>query len=133
MVPRVRPTSGPVVAVVLLLSSLTAVTAASARPNRCRLVESLKAEIASYRPVVDSVLSYVRDAAGYKGRTWTELANFTDAFGYRLAGTKNLEASVDYVLEKLRAEHLENVHTERVQFTGWRRYCTDRDLFDLAV
>lgn len=120
---RRHPAPGPVVVVLLIACLAASATAAAFSPQRqrCRLVESLRSEIASYRPVVDSVLSYVR-GDGYKGRTWTELANFTDKFGYRLAGTENLEASIDYMQAKLAAEGLDNVHTERVQFTGWQRY-----------
>lgn len=86
----------------------------------CRLPDSLRAEIAGYRPVAERVLSYVRGA--YRGRTWTELSVFVDTFGSRLAGTPNLEDAIDYTLDKLKASRLDNVHAERVQFTGWQRF-----------
>lgn len=111
--------------IVLLLSlQLTATSSSTATTSSdgCRLVNSLRAEIAGYRPIVDRVLSYVRDSKGYKGRTWTELSEFTDLFGYRLAGTPNLENSIDLMLNKLRAMNLDNVHGERVEFNGWQRY-----------
>jgi len=117
------------VAVSLLLSLLASAAPAPSPPDRCRLVHSLRAEIAGYRPVVDRVLSYVRDGAGYKGRTWNALAAFADTFGSRLAGTPNLETSIDYVTNALRAAGLDNVHTERVEFTGWQRYARARARF----
>jgi len=107
------------VAVSLALWTLLA-SVASRPPDRCRLVHSLRAEIAGYRPAVDRVLSYVR--AGYRGRVWDALAAFVDAFGSRLAGTPDLERAIDYATDALRAAGLDRVHTERVQFTGWRRY-----------
>lgn len=125
---RLWPSGGSssLLLVVLLLSasSPSGSSAAGMSPSRsaCRLIESLRAEIAAYRPVVDRVLRYARDERGFRGRTWTELAEFTDTFGNRLAGTPNLEASIDYAVNKLKAAGLDNVHTERVNFTGWQRY-----------
>lgn len=119
---RFRSSGSVIVLLLLSLQSTTTSSTASPSPDGCRLVGSLRAEIASYRPIVDRVLSYVRDSKGYKGRTWTALSEFTDFFGYRLAGTPNLETSIDFMLNKLRATHLDNVHGERVEFTGWQRY-----------
>ncbi|CAI6349906.1 unnamed protein product [Macrosiphum euphorbiae] len=112
--------SCPIAVVVLLLALfIPSLTAASS--GKCRLVRSLRDEIASYRPVVERVLSYVQDKNGYKGRTWAALSEFTDTFGSRLAGTSNLENSIDYMMNSLRAKNLDNVHGERVMFTGWQR------------
>lgn len=110
------------VAVIVLLLALLVPPLMVASSGKCRLVHSLSDEIASYRPVVDRILSYVRDKRGYKGRTWAALSEFTDTFGSRMAGTSNLENSIDYMINTLRAENLDNVHAERVMFTGWQRY-----------
>ncbi|XP_029342072.1 carboxypeptidase Q [Acyrthosiphon pisum] len=109
------------IAVVVLLLALLIPPLTAASSGKCRLVRSLRDEIASYRPVVERVLSYVQDKKGYKGRTWAALSEFTDMFGSRLAGTSNLENSIDYMMNSLRAENLDNVHAERVMFTGWQR------------
>lgn len=114
-------TSCPIAVVVFLLALLVPRLPA-ASSGQCRLVKSLRDEIASYRPVAERVLSYVQDKRGYKGRTWATLSQFTDTFGSRLAGTRNLENSIDYMMNSLRAENLDNVHAERVMFTGWQRY-----------
>ncbi|XP_060868839.1 carboxypeptidase Q-like [Metopolophium dirhodum] len=113
--------SCPIAAVVVLLLALLIPPLTAASSGKCRLVRSLRDEIASYRPVVERVLSYVQDKNGYKGRTWAALSEFTDTFGSRLAGTSNLENSIDYMMNSLRAENLDNVHAERVMFTGWQR------------
>jgi len=112
------------IAVVVLLLALLIPPLTTASSGKCRLVRSLRDEIASYRPVVERVLSYVQDKNGYKGRTWAALSEFTDTFGSRLAGTSNLENSIDYMMNSLRADNLDNVHGERVMFTGWQRYIT---------
>lgn len=109
------------IAVVVLLLALLIPPLTTASSGKCRLVRSLRDEIASYRPVVERVLSYVQDKNGYKGRTWAALSEFTDTFGSRLAGTSNLENSIDYMMNSLRADNLDNVHGERVMFTGWQR------------
>lgn len=105
---------------VFIVSLLATASVAADASNR-DACGSVRAEIAAYRPVAERVLSYVRDERGYKGRTWAALSDFTDAFGSRLAGTPNLERSIDYMLAKLNAERLDNVHAERVEFTGWQR------------
>lgn len=121
-VPSFRFSRPVVVVVVLLLQVLLIPPPTEGSPDKCRLVRSLRDEIAGYRPVVDRVLSYVQDQKGYKGRTWTALSDFTDTFGSRMAGTQNLENSIDYMLNRLRNSDLDNVHAERVVFTGWQRY-----------
>lgn len=113
--------SCPVAVVVLLLALLIPPLTVESS-GKCKLVRSLRDEIASYRPVVDRVLSYVQDKNGYKGRTWAALSEFTDTFGSRLAGTANLENSIDFMMNTLRNKNLDNVHAERVMFTGWQRY-----------
>lgn len=114
-------TSCPIAVVVFLLALLVPRLLA-ASSGQCRLVKSLRDEIASYRPVAERVLSYVQDKRGYKGRTWATLSQFTDTFGSRLAGTRNLENSIDYMMNSLKAQNLDNVHAESVMFTGWQRY-----------
>lgn len=111
-----RPGSVAVAAAAL---PLLAACVAAAPDYGCRLPDTLRAEIAGYRPVAERVLSYVLGA--YRGRTWAELSVFVDTFGSRLAGTPNLENSIDYTLNKLKAGRLDNVHAEWVQFTGWQR------------
>lgn len=112
-----RPGSVAVAAAALPL--LAACVVAAHDYHGCRLPDSLRAEIAGYRPVAERVLSYVRGA--YRGRTWAALSVFVDTFGSRLAGTPNLENAIDYTLNTLKASRLDNVHAERVQFTGWQR------------
>ena len=52
---------------------------------------------------------------------WDRLAEMCDRFGPRLSGSTNLEAAIDWILEQMKAEGLENVHGEAVQVPHWVR------------
>jgi len=49
------------------------------------------------------------------------LAQLCDTFGPRYAGTTNLEAAIDWILEELRRDGFENVRGEPVTVRRWRR------------
>lgn len=103
-----------------------AAVAESANPapmeSSCDLSPALKAEIKSYAPIVELIKRNVVDENGpLKNKTWTNLANFVDDFGSRLAGTKNLENAIDFLLRKLAEAKLDNVHGEDVVVPRWVR------------
>src|SRR3954462_10118906 len=52
---------------------------------------------------------------------WRRLAEFTDLHGARLSGSENLERAIDWTAEKMKADGLENVHTEPVMVPHWVR------------
>ena len=49
------------------------------------------------------------------------LAEMTDKFGGRLAGSKNFEDVVDYMVDELKKAGLDNVHTENATIPHWER------------
>lgn len=49
------------------------------------------------------------------------LAHLCDTFGPRFSGTTNLEAAIDWLLEQMRADGLENVRGEPVMVPRWHR------------
>lgn len=53
--------------------------------------------------------------------TYDRLAYFTDTFGPRLSGSANLERAIDWVVEEMKRDGLENVHTEPVMVPHWVR------------
>ncbi|OTF78436.1 hypothetical protein BLA29_011868, partial [Euroglyphus maynei] len=53
--------------------------------------------------IIDHVMS-----VNESGRTYRQLAEFVDRFGSRLTGTKNLEDSIDYMMDLLRQEGHDN-------------------------
>jgi carboxypeptidase Q len=88
--------------------------------DQCQLNPDLVREIASYQPIVNRIVNATLNGV-FKGRTWRTLARFVDKFGPRIAGSRNLEAAIDYMVSTLKRSHLENVHTEPVVVPHWVR------------
>ena len=82
----------------------------------CELLDEIK----SYQPVADQIIEYSLKGAG-ANQAYNRLAEFTDRFGNRVAGSENLEKSIDYMLKTLEDDGLENVHGESVNVTHWVR------------
>ncbi|CAG7719432.1 unnamed protein product [Allacma fusca] len=82
-------------------------------PENCNLSPILKAEIVSYRPAVETIVREVLDGES-KGRAYKELGKFVDLFGARVSGSKALEDSIDYMLDQMKQNGLQNVHGEEV-------------------
>ncbi|HET6567556.1 MAG TPA: M28 family metallopeptidase [Rhodothermales bacterium] len=53
--------------------------------------------------------------------TYERLAYLTDTFGPRFSGTPSLERAIDWVVEEMKRDGLENVHTEPVMVPHWVR------------
>ncbi|KAJ8932973.1 hypothetical protein NQ314_014304 [Rhamnusium bicolor] len=88
--------------------------------DACNLSSELIAEIQSYGPTVEKIINSITNGK-FKGGTYKELSDFVDKFGSRLAGTQNLEDSIDYMLNLLQKYELDNVHGEDVQVPHWLR------------
>jgi carboxypeptidase Q len=52
---------------------------------------------------------------------WDRLAELTDTFGARLSGTDNLARAIDWAVDTMKKDGLENVRTERVMVPRWVR------------
>jgi len=52
---------------------------------------------------------------------WTRVAELTDTFGHRLAGSKGLEDAITWALAEMRQDGLENVRGEKVLVPHWVR------------
>jgi carboxypeptidase Q len=52
---------------------------------------------------------------------WQRLALLGDTFGNRLSGSPNLEAAIQWAVEEMKKDGLENVHTEPVKVPHWVR------------
>lgn len=70
-----------------------------------------------YRSDADRII----DAALSDHRAWERLALLTDTFGPRLSGSQSLEDAIDWVLEQMAADGLDNPHTEPVMVPHWVR------------
>lgn len=86
----------------------------------CNLPQTLINEIASYQTTVNKII-HETTLGPSKGFTYTELADFVDEFGNRIAGSQNLENAIDYMLNASKFYDLENVHGEEVETPHWVR------------
>src|SRR5207253_9430646 len=74
-------------------------------------------QVDSYGTATDKLIaSATRDSFLYN-----RLAIFVDKFGNRLSGSENLERGIDWIVEQMKADGLENVHTEPVMVPHWVR------------
>ena len=60
-------------------------------------------------------------AAASDNFAWTRLAELTDTFGSRFSGSGSLERAIDWAVEAMRADGLENVRKEPVMVPRWIR------------
>jgi carboxypeptidase Q len=88
--------------------------------DECNLSDDLTKEIALYKPIVEGIINASVNGV-FKRRTWRTLARFVDKFGSRIAGSENLEQSIDYMVDLLKKNQLENVHTEPALVPKWVR------------
>ena len=72
---------------------------------------------AQYRAQADSLIR----AATADSAAWLRIAEMVDRFGPRFSGTPALEQAIDWTVEQMRADGLENVHTEPVMVPRWVR------------
>lgn len=88
--------------------------------GNCALPPKLLDEIKSYQPIVNKIAKEILNG-NYTGDTWNSLSEFIDKFGPRFSGSKSLESSIDYMVDKLQTVGLENVHTENATIPRWLR------------
>src|SRR5690242_20755945 len=71
----------------------------------------------AYRATADSLIrAATGDSAAYR-----RLGRMVDTFGHRLSGTASLEATIDWILDLMKADGLENVHGQPVMVPHWVR------------
>lgn len=84
--------------------------------------------LADYRSVADRLIR----AATETDFAHKRLAELCDTFGARFSGTTNLEAAIDWVLVRMKADGLENVHGEEVLVPRWVRGVESFELLEPA-
>ncbi|KAG0422807.1 hypothetical protein HPB47_001398 [Ixodes persulcatus] len=92
-------------------------------PYSCKssqLPDKLVAEIRGYAPVVNAIIKRVMHGSE-RNRTYQELVKFVDKFGSRIAGSQNLENSIDYMVTLLSRQGLDAVYTEDAKVPHWER------------
>ena len=71
-------------------------------------------------PYRDTASRLIR-AATADDFAWQRLAELTDTYGNRLAGSENLPRAIAWAADTMRKDGLDNVHTERVMVPHWVR------------
>ncbi len=61
------------------------------------------------------------EAAMADSAAWDRIAYLTDTFGPRFSGSRNLERSIDWIMEEMQRDGLENVRGEPVKVPHWVR------------
>ncbi|KAK3595922.1 hypothetical protein CHS0354_032429 [Potamilus streckersoni] len=56
-----------------------------------------------------------------RNQSYNRLAELTDKFGGRLSGSAALENAIDYMIQKMTEDGLDNVHGETVMVPNWER------------
>jgi len=78
----------------------------------------------TYRAAADRLI----DAAMRDSAAWNRIAELTDTFGHRVSGSVALERAIDWTLERMRADGLENVRGERAMVRHWVRGAESAEL-----
>ena len=105
----------------ILICFLTPLFATTANQALDRLkLRKLKGEIENLRGNANKIINYLTEGPG-KHQVYDRLATFVDTFGSRIAGSANLEHAIDYMLEELQQDQLDNVHGEEVTVPHWVR------------
>lgn len=103
---------------VLILHSLVPCTVSA--NNSTLKIDQIRKVVQTYQDIANEII----DLSVYgkaQNQSYNRLANFTDKYGYRLAGTENLENAIDYMLTQLQLDGLENVHGEEAMIPHWVR------------
>lgn len=79
---------------------------------------------AAYQAAADSLIrSAIADSSAYR-----RLGRLVDTFGPRLSGSASLEAAIDWILDGMKADGLENVRGEPVMVPHWVRGAESAEL-----
>jgi carboxypeptidase Q len=85
---------------------------------------SLAASAASQQSIAmqyRSAADRISQAALSDSAAWNRIAELTERFGHRFSGSQSLEQAIDWVIEKMKADGLDNVRGEPVMVPRWIR------------
>jgi carboxypeptidase Q len=102
------------VALLCLALHLAAPTAATAQTRGSQSPTPLQRQFAA-------VAGRLIAAATADSAAWNKLAELTDTYGHRFSGSASLEQAIDWVMERMKAEGLQNVRGEPVMVPRWIR------------
>jgi len=79
-----------------------------------------------YRATTDRII----DAALSDSTAWNRVAELTERFGARFSGTPSLEQAIDWIIERMKADGLDNVRGEPVMVPRWVRGSESAELVE---
>ncbi len=88
------------------------------RPNMMH--DRVAKDISDYQHTADMIMNYSLTGPG-QNQSYNRLATFVDKYGARISGSEALEDAIDYMLNTLMEDGLDNVHGEEVNVTHWIR------------
>lgn len=91
----------------LLLCCTALPPAALAQKQKAVAINPIQKE---YQAAANRIIA----AATADSAAWNKLAELTDGFGHRLSGSEALERAIDWIMERMKSEGLENVRGEPV-------------------
>jgi carboxypeptidase Q len=108
-----------------MTSRLSGVTLALGLSLAAPAAARAQADIATaYRVAADSLIrGATADSSAYR-----KLGRLVDTFGPRISGSASLEAAIDWILDFMKADGLENVRGEPVMVTRWVRGAESAEL-----
>lgn len=83
----------------------------------------------SYGEVANRLIA----AATQDSFAYNRLAELTDKFGHRLSGSESLERAIDWILDQMKRDQLDNVHGEPVMVPHWVRGAESIELLSPRV
>ena len=100
-----------------LAAAIFAVGAVSSRLDAQAIADRYRADATR---IIEAALS--------DSTAWNRLAEMTERFGSRFSGSASLERAIDWMLERMRADGLQNVRGERVMVPVWVRGAESAEL-----
>ena len=104
----------------LLLVTLQLAQLSTSHPHHSAIPHKIINQIVDHQDVANAIIDYVTKGPA-KHQVFGRLAYFVDTYGNRIAGSKNLENAIDFLLQQLKDDGLENVHGENVSVAHWVR------------
>lgn len=98
-------------ALMVLLAVCSTLSAQNRRPPTPNPIQR------EYQQAADRIIT----AATADSAAWNKLAELTDRFGHRLSGSDALERAIDWMIQRMTSEGLENVRGEPVMVPRWIR------------
>ena len=105
----------------LRLAAIVCIAAASFLAGRSTYGQTSLGAPAPWLAALRDDASRLAKAATADSFAWLRLAELTDTYGNRISGSENLERAIDWAVEAMKADGLENVRKEPVMVPRWIR------------